>query len=76
MENDFFELYERHKFLNVEIGHNQVADWCLELWDRKGDNLGERRKKIITIQHCDRKKVFAKAYELLAEYLSETYGGY
>ena len=72
MENDFFELYEEKGFLAIEIGHNQTADWCLQIQDRKVS----KHNNIINLQDCDRKKLFAKAYCELTDYLSENYGGY
>lgn len=76
MEADFFELYESQPRLNVQLGHNSVADWCIEIWDRTNGKIGERGEPIISLQDCDRKKVFAEAYSKLADYLSETRGGY
>lgn len=76
MEADFFELYERQTRLTVEVGHNSVADWCIEVWDRKLDTVDGRANPIFSLQDCDRKKIFAEAYSKLAGYLSETRGGY
>lgn len=76
MESDFFELYERQDSLNIQIGHNQVADWCLDVFDRKGDAIGQRGEPVVSVSGCDRTKVFAEAYVKLTDYLSDVYGGY
>lgn len=70
MEHDFFELYERQQGLSIEVGHNSVADWVLVVKDRRAG------KDAVFVQDCDRKKVFSEAYYRLAEYLSDTRGGY
>jgi hypothetical protein len=35
MEKDFFELYEKHDHMELEIGHNSVADYCIEVFDKR-----------------------------------------
>jgi len=72
MENDFFNLYEKQSNLELEVGHNAVADWCLYITDKASDS----KTHAVFVQHCDRKKVFAMAYDRLTEYLSDTRGGY
>ena len=47
--------------------HNSVADWCISIYDRKGKTLSECVTPEIQVQNPTRK---------LAEYLSETRGGY
>ncbi|WP_299197005.1 hypothetical protein [uncultured Amphritea sp.] len=76
MEHDFFEMYENQGCLSLELGHNSVADWVLVIRDKKDTRIGEQGKQIFQVQSCDRKKVFAEAYHLLTEYLSEERGGY
>jgi|TARA_R110000868_G_scaffold409032_2_gene693749 hypothetical protein len=73
---DFFELYERQSKLSVSIGHNSVADWCIEIHDLKGLKITNRSEPCIKIQECDYKLALAKAYVQLCEYLSKTRGGY
>lgn len=75
MEQAFFDLYEGQDFLSIEVGHSPVVDWTLRVYDRKGLALNERNV-IVSVQDVDRALVFAKAYALLAEYLSEHRGGY
>jgi hypothetical protein len=72
MENDFFNLYEKQNGLELEVGHNSVSDWCLFITDKASDS----RTHAVSVQDCDRKKVFATAYDKLTEYLSENRGGY
>lgn len=71
MEEKFFDLYELHEGrFRLELGHNSVADWCLNIEWRK------TKKDIVSIQECDRAKLFALAYCQLTDFLSENYGGY
>jgi len=76
MEQEFFDLYERHEPLALEVGHNGMADWCLQLHDITGGTLKDRGEPVISLQECDRSVLFAKAYIELTEYLSEKRGGY
>lgn len=76
MEKDFLDLYFNQGNLALEIGHNQIADWNIVIYDRKGKTLSECKTPDIHIQESDRKLAFAKAYAALTEYLSETRGGY
>ena len=46
-----------------------TAFWMICITDKS-------TQKTIMVQHCDRKKVFAMAYDRLTNYLSETKGGY
>ena len=71
MEEKFFDLYENNEGrLRLELEHNSVADWILEIEHKKD------KKIIIKIQECDRTKLFALAYCKLTDFLSENYGGY
>ena len=76
MERDFYELYEtaikQSVPLTVSAGHNPVADWCIEVYDRSIS----RDKPVVAVQNCDRLCVFAAAFSKLSEHLLETRGGY
>jgi len=73
---DFFELYERQTLLCLEIGNSSIADWCITIYDRRGKQAGNWGDAVISIQECDVKLAFAKAYVALADYCSEHFGGY
>lgn len=76
MEQDFFDLYAAQSQLAVEVGHNSTADWAIRIYDRENKPLGDWGAPVVQVQHCNRKLAFADAYVKLAEYLSETRGGY
>lgn len=76
MEKDFFELYARHELLALEVGHNSVADWNVIVYDRRDKKSGDWGNPVVHIQESHRELAFAKAYEKLAEYFSEKFGGY
>lgn len=76
MEQDFFDLYEAHGALALEVGHNSVADWCISIYDRHGKRFAECATPEIHVQRATRKLAFAEAYTKLAEYLSENRGGF
>ena len=76
MEKEFFDLYERSGCLSLEVGHNSIADWCIDVHDIKGKSLGSRGDAVISLQDCSREVLFAKAYVALTEHLCETRGGY
>lgn len=76
MEKELFDLYERHSYLNIEVGHNKVADWNLYIYDRKNDAKRGRGEPVVCAESPDRSKVFAEAYVKLTDYLSDRYGGY
>jgi hypothetical protein len=75
---EFFDLYEAQSNLSLEVGHNSVADWIVEVKDKKSKNakLGLYNEPIVQTQSCDINLAFAKAYCELAEYLSDNRGGY
>lgn len=75
MENDLFDLYERHGSLVIEVGHNSVADWVIVIYDRKNRSLSDA-KVAVHVGSNIRKTAFADAYLKLVDYLSETRGGY
>ena len=75
MENDFFNMYEAQSCLSIEIGHNSVADWCMIVYDRRGTSI-KNQKEVFRIQECDRKMLFSKAYNFLADHLNDARGGY
>lgn len=72
MEKDFFILYSSKNHLSLSIGHNNTADWCIEVFDYKKSKL----EPIFIIQCCVREEAFAKAYVKLADYFNNDYGGY
>jgi|WetSurMetagenome_2_1015567.scaffolds.fasta_scaffold04048_3 hypothetical protein len=76
MEKDFFELYEMKPNLALEIGHNSIADWIIEVYDKRGKEAGNYGKPVVSVQYCTREVAFAKAYVELSEYFSEKFGGY
>ena len=76
MEKDFFELYERYPNLALEVGHNSTADWIIEVYDKRGKEVGNYGNPIVSVQNCTRDIVFAKAYIALAEYFCDKFGGY
>lgn len=76
MEKDFFELYERYPRLELEVGHNSVADWIIEVYDKRGKEPGDSGRPIVSVQNCTRDLAFAKAYVALAEYFCDKFGGY
>jgi len=76
MEKDFFELYERQPCLALEVGHNSVADWIIEVYDKRGKQPGDYGKPVVSVQNCTREEAFAKAYVALAEYFCDKFGGY
>ena len=69
MESNFFNLYEKLSNFELEVGHTSITDWMICITDKS-------TQKTIMVQHCDRKKVFAMAYDKLTDYLLETKGGY
>ena len=75
MEEQFFNLYESQSSLCLEVGHNQIADWCVAVYDKQGKGIKDG-VRIVATQGCDRSLAFARAYVELAEYLSENRGGY
>ena len=76
MEKDFFELYNCHSMLALEVGHNSVADWNVIVYDRRGKPVGNWGEPVIHCSGCHRELVFADAYSKLAEYFSDKFGGY
>lgn len=73
MEEQFFNLYAGQSGLSLAAGHNPVADWGIEIYDRKSLDSDD---PVVQVSGCDRAKVFAEAYVKLADYLSLTRGGY
>lgn len=76
MEEDFFRMYEGQSLLALEVGHNSIADWGVHVYERRGKPPGDWGSPVISETGPDRKLVFARAYAALANYLSETRGGY
>lgn len=76
MEKDFFDLYERHPLLALEVEHSSIADWNVLVYDRRGKEFGTWGDPVIRVKGTHRELVFAKAYAELAEYFSEHFGGY
>lgn len=76
MEKVFFELYENQSCMAVEVGHNSIAGWCINIYDVKGKKLGETHDAAISIEESLMELAFAKAYIGLCEYLLEVRGGY
>lgn len=76
MKKDFFELYDSHTMLALEVGHSSITDWNVIIYDLRGKEPGNWGNPIIHIQDCHRELAFAKAYVELAEYFSEHLGGY
>ena len=72
MENDFFDLYEKLSNFELEMSHKSDEGWKLNINDKPSDSI----TYAVSVQHCDRKKVFAMAYHKLTDYLLETKGGY
>ena len=76
MESDFFDLYNNKSCFALEVGHNLIADWCIYIYDIKDKELSACNKPVISIQHSDRKKAFAMAYNKFTDYLLENRRGY
>ena len=74
-ERDFFELYDFHSCLALEVGHNSIADWNVIVYDRKHGKLADI-KPVIHVSGSNRISVFAEAYTKLVEYYNEHRGGY
>ncbi len=73
---DFFRLYGKQTHLALEVGHSSIADWCILIYEQPGKEAGKWGSPVISVQECDVKLAFAKAYVALADYCSEHFGGY
>ena len=72
MEKDFFILYSGKRQLSLNVGHNGVADWIIEVFDRRVSEINP----VVHTHSCIREEAFAEAYTKLANYFSSTFGGY
>ena len=75
MEGKLFDLVENNPRLSVEFCYCGIADYTISIFDHE-PILGAEKKRIVYEQSCDRTLACANAYAKLAEYLSETRGGY
>ena len=67
--NKFFKVYDNARDLKMSLGHNSVAEYCIHVTDKEGN-------EILFVQDSDIDYVFAVAYTKLCDWLSENRGGY
>ena len=74
MEKEFFDLFAKHReILYLNVSYFRSSDWVVSVTDMRSE---ARDVSILSHQGPDRALVFAKAYASLAEWYSETFGGY
>jgi hypothetical protein len=75
---EFLELYShwRDRFgWNLEIYNSSIMDWCLKI-GYKCTVANKDGVYVVDIQEVDVNRLFAKAYVLLTDWLSDNNGGY
>ena len=46
------------------------------MYDKRGKELGDSGRPVVSVQNCTRDLVFATAYVALSEYFCDKFGGY
>jgi len=70
---DLFNILKnKDRGYRLEIGYSPIADWGLRLF--YGDV--NKQHTIFSVEAVETNLLFAEAYCKLAEYMSETFGGY